>query len=83
MSLHNEPQKHIGTCIPSVTCSLILFHGISVDPEEDIVQRCGGCVVRMRNALRTRIYRWAGDEGACRLCGRTTLNYTSFSALNI
>ena len=48
MSLHNEPQKHIGTCIPSVTCSLILFHGISVDPEEDIVQRCGGCAVRLR-----------------------------------
>ena len=48
MSLHNEPQKHIGTCIPSGAGSLTLFHGISVDPEEDIVQRCGGCAVWLR-----------------------------------
>ena len=48
MSLHKEPQKHIGTCIPSGAGSLTLFHGISVDPEEDIVQRCGGCAVWLR-----------------------------------
>ena len=48
MSLHKEPQKHIGTCIPSGAGSLTLFHGMSVDPEGDIVQICGGCVVRLR-----------------------------------
>ena len=48
MSLHKEPQKHIGTCIPSGTGSLTLFHGMSVDPKEDIMQRAGGCAVRLR-----------------------------------
>ena len=48
MSLHKETQKHIGTWIPSGACSLTLFHGMSVDPEGDIVQICGGCVVRLR-----------------------------------
>ena len=48
MSLHKEPQKHIGTSIPSGAGSLTLFHGISLDPEEDIVHRCGGCAVRLR-----------------------------------
>ena len=59
MSLHNEPQKHIGTCIPSGAGSLTLFHGISVDPEEDIVQRCGGCAVcwRASGEMWWRFYR--------------------------
>ena len=45
MSLHSEPQKHIGTWIPSGTVALILFHGMYDEPEDAMVGLCSGAVL--------------------------------------
>ena len=52
MSLHNEPQKHIGTWIPWGTFAPRLLQGILVDTEEDMFfELFGACSVLLYGSM--------------------------------